>query len=208
MSKKEKKSIETDGVDNPLSDALLSYLHANMEDVLDQWYGEWEEDWVAQQRQRYPELPNPPPKPALEVKKIKWQNLLHARIAKGRADHDKHITRQPFGFVDMSVLFTESKLLVEFTDDAESCVWVISEYEHPTITIHILCRPLLKSAAKTIREINGFLDRPNEDNRGYNHSNNEQFAVLTCNPRHEEIFLDQGFLYFYFPENIVMAELQ
>ena len=106
----------------------------------------------------------------------------------------------------MTVSFRQSKLLVEFTDDGESCIWEISEYEHPTITIHILCRPLLVSAAKTMREINSFLDRPNEDNRGYNHSNNEQFAVLTCNPKYEDIFLNQGFLYFYFPRDVIGTE--
>ena len=87
--------------------------------------------------------------------------------------------------------------------NADDPVWFVKQAKRKTL--HILCRPLLKSVALTIREINGFRDRPNEDYIGKDHPNDEDFAVLTCNNKHEQVMLSQGIGYVYLSErNLIL----
>lgn len=183
----------TDQFEDPLYDALLKYVHEHVDVFMADLEQSWPEVLVRQYQDKYPDLPDVPDKPPPSVAAVIWENELRSSVYEGRDDDRKKLIKRPVGYVDMSIIHYEQILTEEFEDD-EKVTWNVAQSHQPSV-LHLLCRPALSSMAKTVREINVFRNRINEETYDRQKIATEHYGILTCNPEYEDIARSQGIWY-------------
>lgn len=194
-------SEDTDSFDNPLYDALLKKVHQNV----DAFMADLEKDWplplIEEYQDKYPDLPPAPNKPLPQVASVIWENELRSSVYTGNDDNRKKLVKQSVGYVDMSIIHYEHLLTEEFEDE-ERVSWCVTQSYQPSV-LHLLCRPGLTSMAKTVREINAFRNRINEESYDRQKIGTEYYGILTCNPEYEEIAHSQDILYVCYDVGVI-----
>ena len=184
---------QSDAFDNPLYDALLKRVHEDIDALMAGLEKEWPVALVAEYQDKYPDLPPVPDKPPPVVASIIWENELRSSTYVGTDDNRKKLVRQPVGFVDLSVIHYEHQLTEEF-GDLDQVTWCVSRAHQPSV-LHLLCRPALTSMAQTVREINSYRNRINEETYERQKIGTEYYGILTCNPEYEQIARSQDIWY-------------
>jgi len=189
------KTSASDGFDNPLYDKLLIQLQKESQDV----FGEiFRRDWtdkeisIASRRTSKPiDTSTIPDRPIPEVDEIAWQVTLQKSVMYGPASNRRRRTEDA-GIVDINFSLLLPNLSVGYDDSDEeykSPYFVVDENWN-YLELRIICRPILKSVASTIRFLNELRDRDRpQDIRP------ERFGVLTTNKDHQEIFFNERYLY-------------
>lgn len=183
----------TDQFENPLYDALLKYVHENVDTFMAELQKDWPTAVLEEYRNKYPDLPAAPDKPPPEVVSIIWQNELRSSVYQGNDEDRRKLIKQPLGYVDMSIVHFEHLLTEEFGID-EQVSWCVSRSHQPSV-LHLMCRPALSGFAKVLREINTFRNRINEEQYERQQIGTEYYGILTCNPDYEDIAHSQGICY-------------
>lgn len=188
-----KKRTDSDTFTNPLYDDLLTFFHRNVDGIIADHFGRrWDGDDIrtvpTEYRMEIPDCPDP------QVLKLVWQLSLTKRVAdrSGSYAHGKTVRA---GVVDLSVQFTVPKL--RWNPGAER-----SEVVEKSLKLRLICRPVLKSVASTIRILNELRDR----NPDVYKDSSEGFGVLTTNPEPGDIIEDQGYEFFCFDEEDFVDE--
>ena len=148
---------------------------------------------IEEYRDKYPDLPEAPDKPAPVVASILWENELRSSVYEVSDDNRKKLVRQPVGFVDLSIIHYEHLLTEEF-GDLDKVSWSVTRSYQPSV-LHLLCRPALTSMAQTVREINSFRSRISEESYEREKIGTEYYGILTCNPEYEQIAHSQDIWY-------------
>jgi|GEM_PF-4004369 len=186
-------SKNTDSFDNPSYDALLKKVHLDVDAFMEEIEREWSRVLVEDYQQQYPDLSPVPDKPPPEVATVIWENELRSSVYESTDDDHKKLIKQPVGYVDMSIIYYEQLLTVEFIDE-DQVLWCVTQSHQPSV-LHLLCRPALTAMAGTIREINSFRNRINEEKYNQRKIGTEYYGILTCNPEYEEIARSQDIWY-------------
>ena len=186
----------TDNFEDPLYDILLKHVHEDVDNFMQQLEGEWSPSLISDYRDKYPELPVAPSKPAPEVVSILWQNELRSSSYEDAEDGGRKLVRNPIGFADMSIVYYEQHLTEEFGDN-DHVSWCVTQAYQPSM-LHLLCRPALSSMAKAVRDINILRNRISEEQHDRKKIGAEYYGLLTCNPEYEEIARSQNIRYVYY----------
>jgi hypothetical protein len=167
------KPSNSDGFANPLYDKLLQYCDRKAAVLFPE---RWDYSWTRQDIEdavrtwdRDPDAFDPPYRPRPEVAYINWQRTLQAK-----ADHRS----DPRGYklVDAGIVDLVVGMDFPILDyDCDSDQLVVSR-STTRIELLYLCRPVLKSVAKTLRELNAMRDRRREYSRP-----KEILGVITAN---------------------------
>lgn len=191
------RSLGKDTFDNPLYDALLIFLDQHRQEFADAEFSGWFDFEVSAVIDSCTSLSSIdfPDKPRVEPITCTWQHPLVEIRAVGKAiDYSrKKLASEVVGMSDITLTYWNFKLSCGYKgNDAH---WKVERDARPT-QLHVICRPALVSVAGTIRDIQKLRLRKNQSEYGHDQRHeNEQFAVLTANTQHKDIFLEQGITY-------------
>lgn len=184
------KPSTNDGFGNPLYDELLEFFDRNVRSIAETMWGR--DDWTHREISKIDEAYRSPipDRPNVVVHNVRWQHTL--KMKKRNRDGSLYDAKTvDSGIVDLSISLDLPYLEGDWRN--KQAVAKMQRYH-----LHLLCRPILKSVASTIRTLNELRDR---ETLGLLGEKKEMFGIITCNAEPADIFRGQGYFFFDFDED-------